>query len=72
MPDAVFVTYEAATRAPGTETWFARQGPTTVPIDTGAFPPRDHPVYFTRMIHKDDLDGGRTVYCQDPARPATA
>jgi len=66
MPDAVFVTYGAATRAPGTETWFARREPTTVPIDTGALPPRDHPVYFARLIHKDDLDGGRVVYRQDP------
>jgi hypothetical protein len=69
MSDVVFATHRetwTAAQPLGSEIWLARQTPATVPIDTGAFPPRDHPVYFARPIHPDDLDGGRVVYRQDP------
>jgi hypothetical protein len=38
----------------------------TVPIDTGAHPPRDYPIYTTRQNPPGSLIGGHHVYRQDP------
>lgn len=44
----------------------SKQATVMVPIDTGAHPPRDYPVYTTRHCPSRVPIGGHYIYRQDP------